>query len=125
MKCLSNQSKASILDWYWSKGLHDAKIINKRISFFPDYYETSRGFYNCIEINVDSSYALFDRSIVSLKFYNCKEKDPELNIEGMYWVNDTVLEQWGRYTLKIEFFSSDRKKHLYEISFEKCIVVRQ
>ncbi len=44
--------------WFWKKGLHDAKIleINEMV--------LSKGKkYNCLEINLDSKWAIYDRRV--------------------------------------------------------------
>ena len=118
-------TKATSPCWYWSKGLHDAIIISKRMQYFDDYYKSHDRYYNCLELTIDASNALFDSSVSCIKFFNCKEVDPELSIEGKYWVSDEVFMSGNMFTLKIKIISICRQESTYEITFENCHVLRK
>lgn len=114
---------SDIPSWYWSRGLHDARIISKSYYAF-DYINYSEIQYqNCIELKLDTTQAMFDTSIKAVRFYNCKEMTPDTDIESLWWVRDDIAAINNKFIAKIELFSQKRT-YIYIVRFEHCEVER-
>lgn len=112
-----------IPSWYWSMGLHDAQIIAKSYYVFDYINHPQTQYRNRIELKLDSTQAMFDTSIKTVKFYNCEEMTPDIDIENMWWVRDTITTDNNKFVAKIKLFSQ-KHTYLYIICFEHCEVDR-
>ena len=98
-------------DWYWKRGLHDAKILSVcELEFAPDWKE-KRPKRNCLEIQLDSKNALFEQDIETISLYNYRIKEMKTDtvtpvtldaFQKTYWMGDRI-EQLSdkRYLLEI------------------------
>jgi hypothetical protein len=111
-------------DWYWEKGLHDAKIVDVRnINFEYDYTQRDP-LRNMLEIILDTRMALFDNSIELIRFYNYKIIEGDENIIHSWWIKDEFWVAKGKNNLKIYLHSKKKTSELL-ISFEAIEVVRK
>ncbi len=63
---------AQFPDWYWKYGLHDAVILAvSELQLVPDYTE-KKPKINCLEIQLDSKNAIYERDIKAIRLYNYK-----------------------------------------------------
>lgn len=110
-----------IPNWYWSKGLHDAKVIDL---FFEslDYDYTQRNpVRNCLTIQLNTENAMFDTSIKAIKFYNVRILQGNIDFEGWFWKDDTLVVTRKGFELEITLISYPNIKRI-KISFESVIV---
>ena len=107
--------------WYWKKGLHDA-IVNGVSTWDFEYNSTIRAS-NCVEIRLDASQAMFDTSIKTIRFYNCKVLTPGLDITGMWWVKDRLTSVGDKHLLEIDL-SSPKTQCRFALRFDSCEVER-
>lgn len=123
-------------DWYWTNGLHDAKILS--ISYFertPDW-KSKMPIRNRLQIEIDGTGALFEQNIRTMRLFNCKIKEPEINPEELYnkmdfddfcgswWINDTlnVLSN-NRYSLEINVETAKQKHKKLIVEFEQPEII--
>ncbi len=118
-----NCDMSDIPSWYWSGGLHDARIIAKSYYSFDYGNYPKTQYQNCIELKLDLSQAMFDTSIKAVRFYNCREMTPDIDIENLWWIRDDIVMANNKFVAKIELFSQKRTC-LYIIRFEHCEVER-
>ena len=65
---------AQFPDWYWKYGLHDAVILSvSELQLVPDY-KVKKPKFNCLEIELDSKNALYERDNKTIRLYNYKIK---------------------------------------------------
>ena len=62
-------------EWYWTKGLHDAGIIEVESFEFPFDYnkfvgQKSKYNRNLLKLKIDSKGAIYDTSVKEIHFYN-------------------------------------------------------
>ncbi len=111
-------------DWYWDMGLHDATI--KKITFQSlDYdYTKAKPIRNYLLIELDSSNALFDTHVKSIKLYNAKIVAGAVDISGYWWVDDQLISNKNNYTLTI-YTRNKRGKSTIQIAFDNAEVFRK
>ncbi len=111
--------------WYWSLGLHDAKIT--RVSFFelPFDYKKKDSKRNCFELLLDASGAIYDTQITSIRLYNYKISSGNADIQGQWWMCDSLSFDSGKHILYLT--TTDSKDNHYEIvvRFDDAEVVRK
>lgn len=110
-------------DWYWKNGLHDAQIIEKVFLDYNNDLLRDKKKQNCIELRIDSRGSMFDTAVKCLRFYNFKEISGHTNIEGCWWVDDSLRKIENKYMLEI-ILLKNKKTDKYVIRFESCEVVR-
>lgn len=103
--------------WYWSRGLHDAVLTERR-------YTPGDGCTpNCLEITLDAQHAMFDTGIRAIRFLNCKELTPDAPLEGSWWVRDSLTQEGKKYTLEITC-GNKNSSFTYAVRFEDCQIIR-
>ena len=110
-------------EWYWSKGLHDAKIISVETVDLQYDYTQRKPLRNYLQINLDASGALFDYKVKFIRLYNFKVTKGDCNLTGLWWLHDELCEKNGKYILKICLRALKCEKEI-EVVFEKAEVVR-
>ena len=105
-------------DWYWQRGLHDAKILS-----------VSEPVCNVLEINLNSSSAIFEFDIEKITLFNYKiylDNFCICDIEKTWWMGDSIyLLPNNKYLLEIET-APLRGCHLnFMIECEKAVVKRK
>ncbi len=113
---------AQFPDWYWKYGLHDAVIRSvSELQLVPDYKEKKPKF-NCLEIQLDSKNAIYERDIKAIRLYNYKIKTPDVDINSIdkpWWMGDTVKKlDNNRYLLEIEIESAKASRKHFIVEFE-------
>ena len=81
--------------WYWSKGLHDAELLEARLE------------ESTLTLRLDSRGALMQNDIREIRFYGCRLKTP-LPQPGrrchVYWLGDTLTPLlYGQWKLNVTF----------------------
>ena len=116
-------TKNDLPDWYWSPGLHDAKIISVKKK------ESNRNPKdNCLILKINCQGAVFETNITEIHFYNYKIKKNDFNINLLndgWWLSDELLKKDDHYLLDIKFETVKRKRKHLEISFQRAEVVRE
>ncbi len=120
---------AQFPDWYWKYGLHDAVILSvSELQLFPDYKEKNPK-YNCLEIDLDSSNAIYESDIKKICLYNYKIKTSDIDINKIvkpWWMGDTIKQlPNNHYLLEIEVESGSGELIEFSVSFEFAKVERK
>ncbi len=110
-------------NWYWEKGLHDAKIISCQIENFNYDYSKPNPVRNCITIELDSGMAMFDTTLKAIKFFNAKFIQGDIQGENWFWNYDIIKENSKGYELEINLVSYPKRKKC-KIVFENVIIER-
>ena len=113
---------AQFPDWYWKYGLHDAVILSvSELQLVPDYKE-KKPKINCLEIQLDSKNAIYERDIKAIRLYNYKIKTPDIDINSIdkpWWIGDTIKKlDNNRYLLEIEIESAKCSRKHFIVEFE-------
>ena len=113
---------AQFPDWYWKYGLHDAVILSvSELQLVPDYKE-KKPKINCLEIQLDSKNAIYERDIKAILLYNYKIKTPDIDINSIdkpWWIGDTIKKlDNNRYLLEIEIESAKGSRKHFIVEFE-------
>lgn len=117
------QTQNNFPEWYWTHGLHDAKIIsatNKESRWDPED--------NCLILKIDCDGALFERGITEIRFYNYRIKTGDVDVSllnGGWWLSDEILVKGDHYLLDLEFETAECKKKRLEIRFKRAEVIRK
>ena len=119
---------AQLPDWYWKRGLHDAKILSVcELKLVPDWKE-KHPKRNCLEILLDGKNALFETNIKKISLYNYRITDMNMNgvkpitleaFRNVYWLGDSIdrLDD-GKYLLEIECTDSRSNLMSLNVKFE-------
>jgi hypothetical protein len=120
----NNSFSAHIPNWYWIKGLHDARIV-EIYEIKTNARKDNRWISNEIVMVLDASQAMFDTSIKSIAFQNSKIlTDGGLVPGNTWWYRDMLEKKDGKYQLEI-CYSNEKGKGIITIRFEDCIVCRE
>ena len=120
---------AQFPDWYWKYGLHDAVILSvSELQLVPDYKE-KKPKINCLEIQLDSKNAIYERDIKAIRLYNYKIKTPDIDINSIdkpWWIGDTIKKlDNNRYLLEIEIESAKGSRKHFIVEFEIPEIARK
>ena len=119
---------AQLPDWYWKRGLHDAKILSVcELKLVPDWKE-KHPKRNCLEILLDGKNALFETNIKKISLYNYRIADMKMNaaepitldaFRNVYWLGDSIdrLDD-GKFLLEIECTDSRSNLMSLNVKFE-------
>ncbi|MBR4077201.1 MAG: hypothetical protein IKK17_01200 [Oscillospiraceae bacterium] len=119
---------AQLPDWYWKRGLHDAKILSVcEMELVPDWKE-KHPKRNCLEILLDGKNALFETNMKKISLYNYRITDMNMNgvkpiilevFRNVYWLGDSIdrLED-GKFLLEIECIDSRSNLMSLNVKFE-------
>ncbi|MBR6513265.1 MAG: hypothetical protein IKT46_00385 [Clostridia bacterium] len=111
----------SLPEWYWKRGIHDAKI-----TMIYEDFEKGRKF---LDIHINAAGAIFEQDITKIRLYDHKIISPD-NIgvlDGGFWLSDSIetLDS-GRYLLKAVISCNDDKDHItLEVRFSDPLVERK
>lgn len=108
------------LSWYWDKGLHDADIKDCQEHVLLYNYEEANPIRNYLELTIDSEHALWDNTVKKIKFYNYKIISKLKTAKGIWWLEDSIREENGKYVLTIK----GHNKEEFIVRFDKAEVVR-
>ena len=125
-----NQSQTAP-SWYWSQGLHDAKILSATPLELPPDWKSPIPRYNCLEFAIDAKGAMFDQTVRKIALYNYKILTPEFDLcklSGAWWLSDELhIEADGKYRLQltIQVFKASRpRNYTVEFRFSEAEVER-
>lgn len=91
--------------YHLGKGLHDAEVMKiNEIQLLYDYHEKNPR-RNYLEIELNSSQALFDRNIKAVRLYNYKIIEGDLTLIGTWWLDDQIVSQGSFLVVKMQFRS--------------------
>ena len=119
---------AQLPDWYWKRGLHDAKILSVcELKLVPDWKE-KHPKRNCLEILLDGKNTLFETDIKKISLYNYRITDMNMNgvkpitleaFRNVYWLGDSIdrLDD-GKFLLEIECTDSRSNLMSLNVKFE-------
>ena len=114
---------ARMPDWYWSWGLHDAKILSvteKKSNWNPRDCQ--------LIFKLDGDGAIYESDITEIRFYNYKILTADFDLrllKGGWWLSDELSQKGDRYLLALEFDTAKCKTRNVTIKFEKAEVVRK
>ncbi len=117
-------------DWYWVRGLHDAKVLNiTRADLLADY-NVKDYKYNKMEILLDCDGALFEADITKIILYNHKiisGKLPDLDINEAWWIGDKLTQNSnGKYLLELELATDENdRRYVSKIEFQTAEIYRK
>ena len=125
-----SDEKPKLPEWYWHRGLQDAKIVRIEKLELPYDYKQRIPTRNCFVVHMDSKQAMFDTSVREIRLFNYKILTAELSssdIEGTYWITDQLTEENGKYVLQVELRNCRRKStynFILKIRFESAEIIR-
>ncbi len=114
-------------DWFWNRGLHDAKIISIEEIFYGDY----KPVRNCLVLKLNANNAMFEIDIKELRFYNYKLHFPYSveRYEGLWWMSEDltvkrISKRTEKYSLTITF-ADCRDNYDFSFDFDNAEVIRK
>ena len=125
-----SDEKPKLPEWYWHRGLHDAKIVRIEKLELPYDYKQRIPTRNCFVVHMDSKQAMFDTSVREIRLFNYKILTADLSspdIEGTYWITDQLTEENGKYVLQVELQKCGRNStynFILKIRFESAEIIR-
>ena len=125
-----SEEKPKLPEWYWNRGLHDAKIVRIEKLELPYDYKQRIPKRNCFVVHMDSKQAMFDTSVREIRLFNYKILTAELSspdIEGTYWITDQLTEENEKYVLQVELRNCGRNStynFILKIRFESAEIIR-
>lgn len=115
--------KDNLPKWYWSKGLHDAKIESYDVVELDYNYKLKNPKRNYLQINVNSKNAMYDTSVVAIKFYNFK-CDNLTDLTNSYWLEDKLNVTNDKFMLNISLTKLNGQFPEIIITFDDAEVIR-
>ena len=109
--------------WYWSRGLHDARIISATIKESAWNPDDTR-----LILEIDCDGALFEKDIVQIRFDNFKNKTTDLDINllnGGWWLSDELVVKGDHYFIDLKFDTAKCKTKHIEFTFSDAKVKRE
>ena len=67
-----SDEKPKLPEWYWHRGLHDAKIVRIEKLELPYDYKQRIPTRNCFVVHIDSKQSMFDTSVREIRLFNYK-----------------------------------------------------
>ena len=118
--------------WYWSQGLHDAKILSATPLELPPDWKAHTPRYNCLELTFDASGAMYDTKVTKITLYNYKLLTPDFdlgNLSGAWWYGDILtVEAEGKFRLELHYQlpgSHYARDYTVELRFAEAEVERK
>jgi len=131
MSKMNEEIVSALPEWYWQKGLHEAKIVDIEEQELAYDYKQRDPVRNCIVLHLDSRMALFDSSVKEIKLYNYKLCSPEAAVQdlcGTWWLKDNLSITDTGYSLAITFKRigkrASREELVVEIQFKYAEVIK-
>ena len=125
-----NESIDITPEWYWVKGLHDARVTGAEAYEIPFNYnkyieENGKTDRSVFILSVDAKGAIYDSDVKEIRLYNYKIlSNNELVInDGIWWMGDSLTEENGSFVLEIEFYNY-AELFTFKIKFERAEVDR-
>ena len=115
--------KSNISEWYWSRGLHDAKIISATVKE-SDWDDAD----NCLIFKLDCDGALFEADITEIRLYKFNVLTLGFKMDdfnGGWWIHDEIIPKGNHYVIDLKFDTKKCKTRRVEIRFQKAEVIRK
>ena len=107
--------------WYWKNGLHDAKVLSICENSCEPDWKSSQPVYNTLEIQLDSSGALYETDIIKIRLLNYKWKSQPVNVADdpeLWWEQDTLsCLSNGKFSLEIILQTPKKVRAQLQIEF--------
>lgn len=116
------QTQNSLPDWYWTHGLHDAKIV------LATKKESDWNGDNCLILKIDCEGTLFEADITEIRFYNYKIRTNDFDVSwlnGAWWLSDEISKKGNNYFLDLKFDTIKCKTKHLEITFQRVEIIRE
>ena len=101
--------------WYWKQGLHDAQVLSICEDSCEPNWKSSLPVYNTLEIQLDSTKALYETDIIKIKLMNYKWMSDSINVADypeLWWESDTLsCLPSGKFSLEI-ILQAPKKRHV-------------
>ena len=110
-------------DWYWSAGLHDAKIISVTETQSPRNPEERQ-----LIIKLDGDWAIYERDIREIRLlgYRVKTKDFNLStMQGGFWLWDDLTRRGDRFHMELAYDTAKCKTRHVTLTFDNAEVIRE
>ena len=115
--------------WYWKQGLHDAKVLAIFDHQLEPDWKASLPVYNAMEIQLDSSGALYETDITTIRLLNYKWKSEPLNMADypeLWWEQDTLSYlSNGKFSLEIILQAPSKRRSVVQFEFADAEVERK
>ncbi len=114
--------------WYWSRGLHDAEILEVSELELPVDWKAKVRRWNCLSLRLDCRCALFETDIRQIHFYNYKVLSGDLDRlrePHTWWFSDKPETDERGYRLTMTFESAHGDRFELQIRFEDAVVERK
>lgn len=113
--------KSKAPKWYWTRGLHDAKIVSvlkKESKWNPED--------NCLILKINGDGAMGEANITEIRFYNFKINCGDISLlNDGWWLSDELQEKGNGYFLRIKFETTKCKTKNLEFVFRRAEVDRK
>ncbi len=120
---IMNENYTNQPQWYWSRGLHDARIVSATVKESAWNPDDTR-----LILEIDCDGALFEKDITEICFYNFKIKTTEFDfslLNGGWWLSDELVVKGDHYFLDVKFDTAKCKTKHIEFTFSKAKVKRE
>lgn len=110
-------------DWYWSAGLHDAKIISVTETQSPRNPEERQ-----LIIKLDGDWAIYERDIREIRLLGCRIKTKDFNLatmQGGFWLWDELTLRGDRFHMELEYDTAKCKTRHVTLTFDSAEVIRR
>lgn len=110
-------------EWYWIRGLHDAKIISAIINE-SDWNPINEN----LMLKMNCHGAMYEQDIDEISFYDIKfltEGFDETLLNGSWWIADELTENDDIYVLKLDFDTADCIRETVQFTFKRAKVSRK
>ena len=107
--------------WYWKQGLHDAKVLAIFEHQLEPVWKSPLPVYNAMEIQLDSSGALYETGITRIRLLNYKWISEPINVVDypeLWWEQDTLsCLPSGKFSLEIVLQAPKKHRVVLQMEF--------
>lgn len=107
--------------WYWKQGLHDAKVLAIFERQLEPDWKSPLPVYNVMEIQLDSSGALYETGITKIRLLNYKWISEPINVADypeLWWEQDTIsCLPDGKFSLEIILQAPKKRRVVLQMEF--------
>ena len=107
--------------WYWKQGLHDAKVLAIFEHQLEPDWKSPLPVYNAMEIQLDSSGALYETGITRIRLLNYKWISEPINVVDypeLWWEQDTLsCLPSGKFSLEIVLQAPKKHRVVLQMEF--------
>ena len=107
--------------WYWKQGLHDAEVLAIFEHQLEPDWKSPLPVYNAMEIQLDSSGALYETGITRIRLLNYKWISEPINVVDypeLWWEQDTLsCLPSGKFSLEIVLQAPKKHRVVLQMEF--------